>query len=515
MGHYLATGPATAPHGLPRPRILLVRNATAWLGVDIGTQGVRALAVSPAGEILARGSQPLGSRRDGQRHEQDPEQWWTAFTKACRATLTGLGSASIGALATCGTSGTILLVDAAGDPLSPGLMYDDARALGPAQRVMEVGAGVWASLGYQIQPSWGLPKLLWLLRAYGEAARGARLAHQVDFIHRRLVGHDVPADSSHALKSGYDLLRDAWPHEVMAALGVPEGTLPDVVRPGVELGAVGSAGAEATGIPPGTPVIAGMTDGCAAQLASGALGVGSWSSVLGTTLVLKGVSREPIRDPSGAVYAHRSPDGHWLPGGACNVGAGVLTARFPGRDLRTLDRLAAEHEPASALAYPLVARGERFPFIAPEAEGFMLGEPADEAERFAALLQGVAYVERLCFDHLAHLGAPTGGELRLTGGATRSRYWSQLRADVLGREVRVTEHAEPALGMALLAASGERGIAAMASEMVRVREVIEPREDRRDRFREPYVRLIQELERRGWLESSLAEHARARAAGGG
>lgn len=297
----------------------------------------------------------------------------------------------------------------------------------------------------------------------------------------------------------------------MAALGVPDGMLPNVVRSGTQLGRVGQAGAQATGIPEGTAVISGMTDGCAAQLAAGTLRVGSWNSVLGTTLVFKGVAPEPIRDPQGAVYSHRSPDGDWLPGGASSVGAGVLSDRFADRDLQALDRRAAEREPADALAYPLVSRGERFPFIAPEAEGFMLGAPADEADHFAALLPGVAYVERLCFDHLDRVGAPTDGELSLTGGATRSRYWCQLRADVLGREVRLAEQAEPALGMALLAASGEQGLAETAAEMVRVGEVIEPRSDRSCRFREPYVRLVDELEGRGWLKRGLADHARARA----
>jgi sugar (pentulose or hexulose) kinase len=482
-----------------------------WLGVDLGTQSVRALAVSASGEVLAGAARPLTSHRDGDRHEQDPEQWWSALAGACRATMAALPGASIAALAVCGTSGTIALVDDAGDPLTPGLMYDDSRAGEEAQRVNEVGDAVWDALGYRIQSSWALPKLLWLLREGRDPARGARLAHQVDIVTRRLIGSEVPADSSHALKSGYDLVRDSWPYDVMAALGIPEGMLPGVVRPGTELGEVGRAGAEATGIPAGTPVIAGMTDGCAAQLAAGALAEGSWNSVLGTTLVVKGVAPEPIRDPHGAVYAHRSPDGPWLPGGASSVGAGVLTERFPDRDLAALDRRAAEREPAGVLIYPLVSRGERFPFAVPEAEGFVLGEPLDEADHFAGLLQGVAYVERLCFDYLDRLGAPTGGELSLTGGATRSRYWCQLRADVLGRGVHLPEHAEPAFGMALLAASRHRGLAETAAEMVHVREVIEPREDRAGRLREPYVRLVDELERRGWLEPGVAEHARGRA----
>ncbi|MDQ6775696.1 MAG: FGGY family carbohydrate kinase [Actinomycetota bacterium] len=482
----------------------------AWLGVDLGTQGVRALAVSSGGGVLARAARPLTSRRDGPRHEQDPEQWWSALKEVCRATTEALGPMPIAAVAVCGTSGTIVLVDAEGDPLSPGLMYDDSRAGEEAARVNEVGSTVWESLGYRIQTSWALPKLLWLVREHRGLAGGARLSHQVDFVNRRLVGGEVPADSSNALKTGYDLLHDAWPNEVMAELGVGEGTLPEVVRSGTQLGVVGRSGAEATGIAAGTPVIAGMTDGCASQLAAGALSVGHWNSVLGTTLVLKGVAAEPIRDPNGAVYSHRSPDGLWLPGGASSVGAGALSERFPGRALAALDRQAAEREPAAVIAYPLVSRGERFPFAVPEAKAFMLGEPADEVDHFAGLLQGVAYVERLCFDYLNHLGAPTDGELSITGGATRSLYWCQLRTDVLGRGAQLLEEPEPGFGMALLAASCELGLADAAAEMVHVREVIEPRPDRAERFREPYLRLVDELERRGWLEHTVAEHARVR-----
>ncbi|MDQ3645017.1 MAG: FGGY-family carbohydrate kinase, partial [Actinomycetota bacterium] len=138
-------------------------------------------------------------------------------------------------------------------------------------------------------------------------------------------------------------------------------------------------------------------------------------------------------------------------------------------------------------------------------------EPEDESDHYAAVLQGVAYVERLCFDHLDRLGAPTDGPLSLTGGATRSRYWCQLRADVLGRAVQLPEHGEAALGMAVLAASEGRSPSQVAAQMVRVHEVIEPRPDREGRFAEPYVRLVDELERRGWLDPAVAGHARARA----
>ena len=488
------------------------KGESIWLGFDLGTQSVRAVAVSDTGHVFGQSSYPLTSRRDGPRHEQDPEEWWRAVVSACRVALADLPTRSIRGVAVDGTSGTILLVSRSGRALTSGLMYDDTRATDEAGRANEAGAAIWASLGYRMQPSWALPKLLWLLREHRGMLPRARLAHQTDFINHRLAGREVSSDSSNALKTGYDLVREAWPYEVLDALGVPDHIMPAVVRSGTQLGTVCSKAAALTGIPAGTPIIAGMTDGCAAQMGAGALDVGGWNSVLGTTLVLKGVTRELIRDPAGIVYSHRSPDGNWLPGGASSTGAGVFTKQFPGRDLDALSAQAAEREPANVIAYPLVSRGERFPFTAPDAEGFVLGEPIDEIDLYAALLQGVAFIERLCFDYLDLLGAPVSGDLSLTGGAARNRYWCQLRADILGRPVHLPENAEAALGMAILAASAGRRVSDVAKQMVRIREVIDPRPDRIARFHEPYLRLVEELARRGWAQSALVEHGRRRAA---
>jgi len=461
-----------------------------WIGLDVGTQSTRAFAVSRDGDVAGRGDAPLRGRRDGERHEQDPLGWWQAVCAAGREALRDVAPERVRGVATCATSGTVLLVDAAGEPLTPGLMYDDGRASEQAAR-----------LG--IPASWGLAKLAWMLDAWPQLASGARLAHQADVITRRLAGRDVPSDSSHALKSGYDVEREAW-----SSAPLPEGLLPRVVRAGSRLGDVCARAAAETGIPAGTPVIAGMTDGCASQFASGAVREGCWNSVLGTTLVLKGASAQLVRDPACVLYSHRAPDGTWFPGGASSSGAGVLSARFGARDLDELGERAAVYEDTDVLAYPLVSRGERFPFAAPQAEAFVLGDPRDEAELFAALLQGVAFVERLCFDLVDLLGAPSGGALTLTGGGTRSRRWCQLRADVLGRPVRLVDQPEAAFGMALLAASID---GADAAAMVRTREVIQARAQRAPRLLESYLRLVSELERRGWLTAPLAQHARARA----
>ncbi|MGC1648694.1 MAG: FGGY family carbohydrate kinase, partial [Candidatus Sulfotelmatobacter sp.] len=211
---------------------------SCWLGVDLGTQSVRALAVSASGSVVGQGYHPLTARRDGTHHEQDPEEWWRATVSACREAVAGFPGSSIQSLAVDGTSGTILLVDRSGKALTSGLMYDDSRAANESRFVNETGASTWASLGYRMQPSWALPKLLWLLRENRDSIPSARLAHQADFINLRLSGHEVPSDSSNSLKTGFDLIRETWPREVFHALGVPDHIMPSVVRSGTQIGTV-------------------------------------------------------------------------------------------------------------------------------------------------------------------------------------------------------------------------------------------------------------------------------------
>jgi len=305
-----------------------------------------------------------------------------------------------------------------------------------------------------------------------------------------------------------DTLSDAGPVNRAVCETDADGRLTSIVeRTGLTRERVA---AEATGIPAGTPVISGATDGCAAQLGAGALTVGSWNSVLGTTLILKGVTLDLIRDPLGVVYSHKAPNGDWLPGGASSTGAGVISRDFTGRDLDELNQAASTHEPSGVITYPLVSNGERFPFVAPGARGFVLGEPVNDGDRFAGVLQGVGFIERLSFDYLHLLGAPIDGSLTLTGGATKSAYWCQLRADILGRPVTLPDNAEPALGMAVLAASPGRVAADVAAEMVRVRDIIDPRPGTAGMYDSTYRTLVTELEHRGWLPPEAAAHARTR-----
>jgi xylulokinase len=251
--------------------------------------------------------------------------WWTAV---CRATsrlideLNGAGykTDQLAAVAVDGTSGTVVPLDAVGEPLRSAIMYNDARASAEAEELNTLAGEFCGRLGYRFAASFALAKILWL-RSHEPIVfeRTVRFVHQADYILGRLSGEYGVSDYSNALKTGYDLVDDCWPGWLTRLSSVAE-RLPRVVTPGTPLGYVSAAAAEKTGLPARLPVVAGASDGTAASLASGLKRPGDYNLTLGTTLVFKGVSSRICRHAEGLIYCQKLPGGLWLPGAASNTG---------------------------------------------------------------------------------------------------------------------------------------------------------------------------------------------------
>lgn len=449
------------------------------IGLDVGTGGARAFAVSPDGHVRARSEhrfdQPPASPAPGLA-EQDSGQWWIASRACLRALSTEIGAMHVAALAVDSTSGTFVPVAAAGAPLMPALMYNDNRAAGLEAEVNRAAGDFCARLGYTFPPAFALVKMLWLLRHRPDVIAAAhKFLHAADYLNGRLTGNYDITDTSNALKSGVDLLTGAWPSFIETELGLPPRLFPRVVRPGEPIGALSAAAAAETGLPPGTPVVAGASDGTASFLASGAARVGDWNLTIGTTIAIRGIASDLVLDPHGRYYSHRHPEGYWLPGGASNVGGEALAQTFGGQ-LAALDAQASRRIPTGLVVYPLVRTGERMPFVSARAQGFTLGTPADEGERFAAYVEGIALVTAWSLQEAAALGAPVDGEYFVTGGGAHGRTLGKVLASVLQRPLHVAAEPDAALGSALLAAgwAWHGGVSAAQGRMVRRIETIEP-----------------------------------------
>lgn len=481
------------------------------LGIDVGTQGTRALIASLDGEILSESHADFPPSQiapsETGHFEQDPHLWQEAALHVIGAAVHdfrqgGRDPQGIAALSVTSTSGTLCLVDEDGEAVGPAIMYSDTRAEAEAQEVQAAGAELAQKLGTRFSPSFALSRLRWMQHHQPERLARARwFASPTDLVIGWLSGEWGHSDWTNMLKWGYDAVDLRWPAFIEDDLGLPMEKFPAVQGPGSAVGRVTSAVGAETGLSTETLVVAGATDGTASLLASGAAAPGDWSSTLGTTLVLKGVSESLLRDPLGRIYCHRHPDGYWLPGGASSTGADCLAQRFDAERLSQLNAEARRHTPTDLLIYPLMRRGERFPFQEPEATGFMLGETEEEGAYFAAHLEGMAYVERLAYEIVEGLGASVGDTIYAAGGGTRSATGLQIRADVLGRRLQVPETPAGAMGAAILAAraAGYDSVVEATKGMVNYRQTVEPRRSLAPAYQERYQRFIQACRERGYL----------------
>ncbi|NDY92929.1 FGGY-family carbohydrate kinase [Ideonella livida] len=444
------------------------------VGLDLGTSGVRAVALDAAGALRAqaRVALPAPLRQPGpdglETLTQNPALWWQAVRQALAALVAQLGPAARGVrtLAVDGTSGTLLMTDAHGQALGPAWMYADASAPAEAARVAACAPADSPARG-AASP---LARALRLCRLHPQ---GAHLLHQADWIAAQLRGPRpagpaplAVSDENNVLKLGFDLQACAWPdwfsalqaQEDAAALTTAPGArlqaaLPLVLAPGTPLGPLDPGVAAALGLPPDTLVAAGTTDGVAAFLATGACAVGDGVTSLGSTLVLKQLCAQPVQAAAWGVYSHRlgGPGGLWLAGGASNSGGAALLQHFSAARMAELTPRLRPEEPTGLDYHPLAGVGERFPVNDPAQTSRTTPRPDDDLRFFQGLLEGVAGVEALGYQRLAELGAGPLRRVFSVGGGARNPGWTTLRQRRLGVPLCQPPHDEAACGAARLA----------------------------------------------------------------
>ena len=440
-----------------------------YLGIDIGTSGVKAVLVNEAGAIVATASRELTLSHPAPLwSEQDPDAWADAAIGAVDdlATAHPRETAGVRGVGLAGQMHGATLLDADGRPLRPAILWNDGRSHAECAELERRCPSLHAIAGNLAMPGFTAPKLMWVGRHEPEVfARVAKVLLPKAYVRYRLTGEMVEDMSDAAGTLWLDVGRRCWSEPVLEATGLKLHHMPRLVE-GSEVSAPLSPElAERWGMSADVVIAGGAGDNAASAIGLGAIAPGDAFLSLGTSGVLFRVTDRFAPAPASAVHAFC----HALPGLWHQMGVMLSAAA----SLAWLASVLAT--PAAALLAPFgesVERpspikflpyldGERTPHNDAAVAGAFVGLRAatGRADIVQAVLEGVAFAAR---DNLRALGVsgPPIMEVDLVGGGSRSALWAQIIADVLGIAAHRVEEGEvgAALGAARLgrlAATGE------------------------------------------------------------
>lgn len=408
-----------------------------YLGLDFGTGGARACVLDEYGNIA---HEDRYIYRDC--HGQTPEDWREALYTLLRQLPVPI-AAQLKRISIDATSASVLLCDAALQPVSPALLYNDTRALAQAQQLVEIAPDAHCVHS----ASAGLAKFLWLTQ-HGNPENAAHFMHQADWLSALLTGSGGTSDYHNALKSGYDVEHLRWPNRVM---NLPHAhLLPHVLEPGKLITDINKSLAQHFSINPACTIHAGTTDSIAAFIAANVHQAGTAVTSLGTTMVLKLLSTTRVEDAQYGVYSHRYGD-LWLAGGASNAGGGVLRQYFSDTQIVEISKHIDCAADSPLDYYPLPGKGERFPHNDPGFLPRLTPRPASDTQFLHGILQGLSRIEADGYALLAKLGATPLKSVSTTGGGAGNACWTQIRQRLMGVPVGIARHTEAAYGAAVLA----------------------------------------------------------------
>ena len=458
------------------------------LGIDVGTTSLKAILFDADGSVLAQASREYPTVYPHPNWaEQDPEEWWRAACDILPQLFVAAGAdpRAVAGIGVSGQAPSVVPVDRGGAALRPALLWLDRRAEAQCAWLRErVGAAAIAGVnGGRIDPYYLAPKWLWLRKHEPDVYRNTHAVLQANgYLIHKLCGA-VCMDVSHGpLTLFFDSRRLRYDEALADRMGLDLAQMPPI-RPCAEVvGEVTAAAAAATGLAPGTPVIAGMCDGTAAAVEAGLLRPGDAVEMTGQSTVLLICSDEPYLGEELIPLVHGVP-GQYLVVGALVASGGSL--RWFRDQLGEAERLAAPLlgvDPFDLLSQEAAASpagangviflpymfGERSPIWDSAARGvfFGLSLATKKADLVRAIMEGAAFGLR----HNAETAAGSGFEiarLACVGGGARSAVWNQIKADVLQVPIRLPRTATGApLGDAL-AAGVATGVYASFEEAVR------------------------------------------------
>jgi xylulokinase len=480
-----------------------------FIGIDLGTSAAKVLLVDDRQTVRASAEVKLAtSHPTPLASEQDCDDWWRAVEEALGriAAEAPEAMADVAAIGLSGQMHATVLLDAADRPLRPAMLWNDGRAHAEADELKRLGPELAAELGVPALSGFTAPKLLWLARHEPALfARTRSLLLPKDYIRLHLTGERATDPSDAAGTWLLDEARRTWSARAIAAIGLDPALLPRLVEGSEPSGIVRPEIARRFGMRAGVIVAGGGGDTMVGGVGIGAVEDGRAFVGLSTSaqIFVAANAHRPAPERLVHAFCHAIP-GRWCQMAALLNGASVLAAVAHLLGDAPLPDLLAEAEagykgPSRLLVLPYLS-GERTPHDDPYARGVIFGltGATTRAELVQAALEGVAFSLADGRDALA-AGGTLVASAGVIGGGARSRFWTQMIANVLNIPLRRFAGGErgPAFGAARLARlslGGEASPDVLAEPPVT--ETVEPDASLADAYRpriDTFRRLYQAL----------------------
>ncbi|MDX2163095.1 MAG: FGGY family carbohydrate kinase [bacterium] len=420
-----------------------------WLVLDIGTSSAKAALIDSENTVVASTAHAYQTfSAAGGVNEQDALDWWRAVLAVCAQLGTPIQQVS--AVAVTGQMQNAILIDPAGTPVHPVILYNDTRAHAEAAAIIDrFGVENLIDLTGNEQGADSLwAKLAWLAHHQPGAAAACStiLFGAADFIVRRMSGMAVTDVTTASTTGLLDLRARGWLSAAVLdemGIGWVRDRLPMLMAGGAHCGALTPAAAAETGLRAGIPVYLAPGDAGAATIGAGSGEPGRAYAYLGTSGWIAFTTLIPGNPLHGVFTLAHPRFGHFIQIAPLLTAAGNLEwvrDLFQAGDVEPLIDQAADRPPTSILYLPYL-NGERTPFRDPLARAAFIGigSTTTQADLVRAVLEGVAFGYHHALDALM---PRTPDRLTLTGGGARSRAWCQLFADILGIEIGIAGESE-------------------------------------------------------------------------
>jgi FGGY-family pentulose kinase len=488
------------------------------LGIDIGTQSLRAAIYDTAGKCVGVGVEPIETTHPHPAWaEQDPMAWWHA---ACRAVPIALSKAGVSAdriraIGLDATACTVVACDLQGAPLRPALLWMDQRSFREAEELSQTGDSILRYVSGVVSPEWMLPKALWLRRHEGAVFdRAERIVECTDWFMHRLTGEWNLSLNNVTVKWNYARPEGGWSESMLRQVGLAEllGKWPsEVMALGKGEKVLSSRAARELGLQEGTPVAQGGIDAYLGMIGLGATGAGDLAMILGSSTCHLAQTDRPILG-SGLLgcYPDATVEGLFtVEGGQTATGSIIdwyrrhlagfeqVESDQTGRPVyEILDAKAARIAPGSeGLVCLDYWQGNRCPLKDPLARGTIWGMTLSHTA--GHLVRSIYEATSLGTRHLLEDARQFGlaiDRIFAGGGGAQSELWMQIQADVLGQPIFLSSDPQAcALGSAIVAAThvGLFGnLNDAAREMVSIDRTIEPNAGHRGVYDDLYGKYL-------------------------